>query len=156
VSGEHLLRTDHTVRTWAGRILMLAVAGLLIWVGLYLFGPSWTAHTGGGSHGTFTVTRQGCDSGCQWFGVFAPADGGPARYDVRMGYGHHGINAVGDVVPAIDAGAPNVFPADGGYDWLLAIAALALGAAVLILWCVRLVVFVIRARPALPETSPRS
>ena len=126
-----------TFRGWAARILMLGLSGLLLWAGVFLAGPSWTAHTGGGTHGTFTVTRQTCARGCEWFGIFNPADGGPARYDVRMGYGHHGIHAVGDVVPAIDAGAPNVFPADGGYDWLISLGALILGAVLLVLWCIR-------------------
>ena len=124
-------------RVWAARILMLGLSGLLLWAGVFIGRPSWTAHAGGGTHGTFTVTRQTCDSGCEWFGIFNPSDGGPARYNVRMGYGHHGIQAVGDVVPAIDAGAPNVFPADGGFDWLLSLGAVILGAAILVLWCVR-------------------
>jgi len=137
MTAETWQRAEHTIRMWAGRILMLGLAGVLIWAGVFLIGPSWTAHTGGGTHGTFTVTRQDCKRGCDWFGIFNPSDGGVARYDVRMGYGHDGIHAVGDIVPAIDAGAPNVFPGDGGNDWLFALAALLLGAAVLVLWCVR-------------------
>jgi hypothetical protein len=124
-------------RVWAARILMLGLAGLLLWAGAFIGRPSWTAHTGGGTHGTFTVTRQTCDEGCEWFGIFNPSGGGPARHNVRMGYGHHGIHAVGDVVPAIDAGAPNVFPAIGGFDWLLSLGALILGAAILVLWASR-------------------
>ena len=137
MSAETWQRAEHTVRVWTGRILMLALAGILLWAGLYLIGPSWTAHVGAGTPGSFTVTRRSCSDGCEWYGIFVPAGGGLPRYDVRMGYGRHGIHAVGDVVPAIDAGAPNIFPADGGYDWLLAIGALVLGAAVLVLWCVR-------------------
>jgi hypothetical protein len=130
---------DHPVRVWAGRILMLVLAGVLVGAGALLVGPSWTAHLGRGTHGTFTATGQSCSPACEWYGVFLPTGDGEPRYDVRMGYGNHGIRAIGDVVPAIDAGAPNVFPADGGYDWLLSLAALALGAAVVVLWVVRAV-----------------
>src|SRR5262245_57751967 len=118
---------------------MLALAGLLLWAGAFIGRPAWTAHTGGGIHGSFSVTRQSCGKGCEWYGTFAPTDALPTRYNVRMGYGHHGIRAVGDIVPAIDAGAPNVFPADGGYDWLLSLAALILGAGILVLWLYRLI-----------------
>jgi hypothetical protein len=154
VSADRWLRTEHTGRTWAGRILMLIVAAVLIGAGLYSIGPSWTAHIGGGSRGTFTVTRQSCGRVCEWIGDFTPSDGGPARSNVRMGYGHTGIQAIGDVVPAIDAGGSSVFPADGGYEWLLAIGALSLGATVLILWCVRLVVSL--SRPVRDGYSARS
>ena len=138
-------RVDH-VRVWSARILMLGVAGRLIWAGVFLGRPAWTAHTGGGRPGTFLVTRQDCSHGCEWFGTFNPSDGGPSRYNVRMGYGHHGIHAVGDMVPAIDAGAPNVYPADGGIDWLQALGALSLGGLILVLWCVRVLRPLLRRR----------
>jgi hypothetical protein len=144
---------DHPIRTWTGRILMLALAGILLWAGIFLLGPSWTAHTGGGTHGTFTVTAQSCTPGCEWVGVFNPTGDGEPRYAVRMGYGKHGIHAVGDVVPAIDAGAPNVFPGDGGYDWMLALGSLALGIGLVVLWCFRAV---LRLRSRAPSVLPRS
>jgi hypothetical protein len=56
-----------------------------------------------------------------------------------MGGGAYGISAIGDAVPAIDTGAVEVFPADGGTDWLLPLAAIVVGAVMLILWCVRVV-----------------
>jgi hypothetical protein len=149
VGGDHL-EAEHTVRVWAGRVLMLVLAGILLWAGLFLIGPSWTAHMGAGTPGTFTATRRSCSGGCQWYGTFVPTGDGTPRYDVRMGYGHNGIQAIGDVVPAIDAGAPNVFPADGGYDWLLSIASLGLGGVVLVLWVIRLL------RHRRPSTLPRS
>jgi hypothetical protein len=128
----------HPMRLWAGRILTLGLAGVLLWAGAFLIGPSWTAHVGGGTHGTFTATGHSCSPGCEWYGVFNPTDNPTEpRSGVRMGYGKHGIHAVGDVVPAIDAGAPNVFPADGGYDWLLSLGSLAFGTAVVALWCFR-------------------
>src|SRR5262249_20788326 len=137
VTGWLTLERVDTFRLWASRIGMLGVAGLLIWAGVFIGRPAWTAHTGGGTHGAFTVTRHDCEHGCAGFCTFAPTGGIPTRYNVRMGYGHHGIHAVGDIVPAVDAGAPNVFPIDGGYDWLFSAAAVVLGGLILVLWCVR-------------------
>jgi hypothetical protein len=54
-----------------------------------------------------------------------------------MGGGAHDINAIGDAVPAIDTGAVEVFPADGGSDWIPPLAAIVVGSVLLILWCVR-------------------
>lgn len=135
---EPELEFEHTLRVWATRIVMLALSGLLLWAGIFYFGPSWTAHTGGGVQGTFIATSHNCGT-CSWYGSFTPSGGGPGRVHVRMGGGAYGISAIGDAVPAIDTGAVEVFPADGGTDWLLPLAAIVVGAVMLILWCVRVV-----------------
>jgi hypothetical protein len=156
VPGDDWDRREHTIRVWAGRLLIPALAGVLLYAGTYLLGPSWTAHIGGGTHGTFTAAREVCQRRCDWYGSFQPDGGGPARVDVRMGYGNHGITAVGDVVRAIDAGAPNVFPADGGSDWVASAAALGLGAALLLLWAVRVVASLVQRRRNRRDPRPDS
>ena len=133
---EPSLEFEHTLRVWATRILTPIVALLLVWAGIYNFGPPWRAHNGGGVHGTFTATSHPCGS-CPWYGFFTPSDGGPGRIGVRMGDGAHGITAFGDTVPAIDTGAPQVFPVSGSTDWIVPLAAMVVGAGLLVLWLFR-------------------
>jgi len=136
VTVEPSLEFEHTPRVWATRVVMLGLGVLLLWAGIYNFGPAWTAHRGGGVHGTFTATAHKCGR-CSWYGSFTPSGGGEGLGHVRMGGGAHDINAIGDAVPAIDTGAVEVFPADGGSDWIPPLAAIVVGSVLLILWCVR-------------------
>jgi hypothetical protein len=143
VTVEPSLEFEHTLRVWATRVFMLVLSGLLLWAGIFNFGPSWTAHTGGGVRGTFTATMHHCGS-CPWYGFFTPSDGGPGRIYVRMGNGAHGITAIGDTVPAIDTGAVQVFPVNGTTDWIVPLAAMAVGGGMLVMWCVRVLRPVVR------------
>lgn len=104
---------------WLGLVPLLAV--LLLPFLLLEIGPSYEARFGGGTPGTFTALEPDCDDEtgtCRWNGAFRPDGGGPDRADVRLIGG--GVERRGQRVDAVDVGTDGtVYPAGGGWNWLI-------------------------------------
>src|SRR5215831_13279143 len=111
---EVLLR----VRWWIWHAVGGVLGVLFIVFGVPAVGPAWSAHTGGGTPGTFTAVQESCGRrSCTWTGEFRPNDGGSPRTDIEIADGGTKITAVGDRVLAVDTGGPVVYPPGGGDDW---------------------------------------
>jgi hypothetical protein len=127
---------------WAAVPLLLCA--VLVPVSLDLV-PSWSAKLGHGIRGTFTA--QYCErgkAGCYWIGDFVSDDGTDQRYGVGVD-GDSAIIAAGQQIPALDTGdRVNVYPADGGKDWILTTIFAVLLLAALGAWVVRMPVAAVR------------
>jgi hypothetical protein len=104
---------------------------VLWWVGVPLFaaftlpyvlqdiGPAYRAEFGHGTPGVFTATARDCGKTCTSTGDWIADDGTRTRRDVVLATGA-GAPRPGESVPAIDTGdRAGVYPAEGGWDWLL-------------------------------------
>jgi hypothetical protein len=133
------------------RVLWLAlvplIAVLVLPFLLLEIGPSYEARFGGGTPGTFLAQTSDCDdeSGtCRWTGEFRSDDGSSRRSGVRLIGG--GVEREGQQVDAVDVGGEGtVYPAGGGWNWLITTLFLLVMIALLALWG-RSVVSLVRAR----------
>jgi hypothetical protein len=115
-------------------IVPLVLCSFLVVLGLDI-GPAWSAKFGGGVHGTFTAYE--CERAsahhCFWVGTFASDDGRVQREDVGFDSGK--VTHVSQRVRAVDTGdRVDVYPEDGGWDWLLITIFTVLLSAALALW----------------------
>jgi hypothetical protein len=131
----HLVSGVFRVRRLIWQVLGGPLAVALIVFGVPGIGPAWTAHSGGGTAGTFTAVRQSCGKrSCAWYGDFRPTGGSVTRQDVAIGDGGTKINAAGDVVPAVDTGGRVIYPPGGGNDIWLLLALVAAGPVLLVVY----------------------
>jgi len=102
-----------------GVIVVTALPIALTWFCASDYGPSISAHSGGGVPGTYRLTNTRCDSKCSPTGTFTANDpSGPVVVDIGIGPGSHGsLTRVGDQVPAVDV-AGRIYPTHGGYSWI--------------------------------------
>ena len=114
-------RADGFALRWGWRIGVPVFAALVLPVIISDIGPAWAAHLKDGVPGTFTALVGNCGGRgpCTWRGDFVSDDGTLRRTDVGLASGGD-IDRVGDWTRAIDTGnRVNVYPAGGGWDWLL-------------------------------------
>jgi hypothetical protein len=142
---------DAPVRALLVRVVFLVAALAALVSGSVTFGPDWSAHTGHGTRGTFTVTEHHCGKGCRWIGTFRPTDAALApRSGVGIVGGAH-VTGVGQQIPAVDTGdSGNVYPRGGGNAWVDSGVLVVLGLVLLGLW-----VWFVVARPLLRKRRDR-
>jgi hypothetical protein len=120
-------------------------------------GPAWSAKTGHGTPGTFTIDR--CDrgkQGCSWTGTFVSDDGWTVLTDVGLADGHRETH-VGQRIRAVDTGGDTVvYPAGGGSDWLDDTVAIAASICTLVVWTVVMLTRILRRRRKTPAADWRS
>ncbi|SEM08492.1 hypothetical protein [Streptacidiphilus jiangxiensis] len=141
-------RRDRRFRRWTWRYLTPVAALLLVLMGAMDIGPTWSAHLGGGTRGTFTVTSVECGRSCDWAGDFVSDDGTDTRVGVGLGSGGD-VHHVGDRIRAVDTGDHiNVYPAGGGHDWIATTLLTGFGAVLLVQWIRTVPLRSLRARRA--------
>ena len=124
-----------------------AILVLVLAVSVWVMGPAWAAKLGHGTRGTFTaelcVKQKGV---CNWHGTFVSDTGTDQRNNISIGDGAT-ITSTGQQIPAIDTGLPTeVFPADGGMDWLYSSIVALISGLCLILWAVKVPIATVRRR----------
>jgi hypothetical protein len=136
--GDGGMRFVAKLRRWfAIRRVVRVVSLVVLPFVLTDVGPAWAAHLRHGTAGQFVAVRQECSRyGCDWYGTFTSLDGRVTRDDVLLASGGDASFA-GDVVAAQDTGdRAVVYPANGGWDWLLTSAFVALAVGVIIHWII--------------------
>ena len=104
--------------------------------GLLDVGPAYAAHHREGTPGVFVAQRRECRgrAGCGWYGDFRSLDGRVERDNVLIDSGDEPWS-VGHVVKAQDTGdRAVVYPADGGWDWLIVSLVILLDVGILAHW----------------------
>ncbi|ATO15481.1 hypothetical protein O7600_20520 [Micromonospora sp. WMMA1998] len=141
------------VFVWIG---LPVIAGIGLMMGATDLLPTWQAHNGGGTAGTFTAVYEDCGRrNCEWRGTFAADQGDDRRADVILYDAPDGL-AVGGTAPARDTGArAGVFSTTGGSTYLLVTGLTLAGVAALVAWVV-IIVRTVRNRRAKPEGEPVS
>ncbi|GAA3734634.1 hypothetical protein [Micromonospora maritima] len=141
------------VFVWIG---LPVIAGIGLMMGATDLLPTWQAHNGGGTAGTFTAVYEDCGRrNCEWRGTFAADQGDARRADVILYDAPDGL-AVGATAPARDTGArAGVFSTTGGSTYLLVTGLTLAGVAALVAWLV-IIVRAVRNRRAKPEGEPVS
>jgi hypothetical protein len=111
----------------------LVIGVVVLLVGAFTLGPAISAAEGHGTHGYYIARSFVCEGyragSCHWKGDFARTRGGPAvRTDVEF-KGHLPADLQpGEVVPAVDTGAPfEVFQPGNRAIWLGALGLTILG-----------------------------
>ncbi|MEY9871765.1 hypothetical protein ABH931_001238 [Streptacidiphilus sp. MAP12-33] len=135
------------LKRWIWRYAVPFFALVLIAFSALDIGPAWAAHLGHGTRGTFTATSVSCDKSCFYTGDFVSTDGSVTRHGVGMDSG--APSHVGGSVPALDTGdRVDVFPADGGSDWMTVSLVLLAAVAVLGVWTWQVPLLPLRRRRA--------
>ncbi|MEV5606246.1 hypothetical protein AB0L33_32885 [Streptomyces sp. NPDC052299] len=117
--------------------LLLALACLLLYMGLPNLGGALHAATVDGVPGTFTARRLSCVSHpghetCEWIGTFRSADGTVARTAARLYGSDRDSLTAGKRTSALDIGNPQlVYSSGGSYQWVFVVAMLIAGYALL-------------------------
>jgi hypothetical protein len=114
------------------QVVFLILPLIVIGVSMGDIGPAWAAHLGHGERGIFTAYASNCSQRpCAWFGTFTSFDGVNVN-GLQLAAGGD-VSHIGQVVPAINVGAGNgeVYPGNGGTDWIYASLIMAAGVVVL-------------------------
>ena len=140
-------RSDAIFRLGVLPAFLVIVLAVSVWV----MGPAWAAKLGHGTRGTFTAVLCVKQKGqCNWSGSFVSDTGTDQKNNVTLGDGA-AITSTGQQIPAIDTGLPTeVFPADGGRDWLYSSIVALISALCLILWAVKVPIAEVRRRRWVP------
>ncbi|KGN30902.1 hypothetical protein N802_05760 [Knoellia sinensis KCTC 19936] len=84
-----------------GLVAGFAVAAVLLWQGLVMFGPAWAVSQGHGVRGEFVVELHRCGKECDHYGTFTSSGGDVTFEKVNL---IRGGGALGERIPAVHVG----------------------------------------------------
>jgi hypothetical protein len=114
-------------------VVLLLVAGLIVYLGASNIDRSLRAARADGVAGTFTATAIDCvqhpgHESCTCYGTYVPDSGGTERADVYL-YGRDRQTCpVGEATSAVDVGSVNrVYGPEGSSEWIMTVGMIVVG-----------------------------